>query len=50
LIKQYLVNRQNDTEFKPIIPEKAGDESYPQNMVKLINFEVDNLISNTPAT
>lgn len=50
LIKQFLVNRQTDSEFKPIVPVKPGDESYPQNMVRLINFGADSMATATPAT
>ena len=50
LIKQYLSNRKNDAELQSIIPAKTGKEGYLQNMIKLINFEVDNLSYNTPAT
>lgn len=50
LIKRFLSNRKNDSEFKPIVPVKPGDDNYPKNMVKLINFEVNNLATATPGT
>jgi hypothetical protein len=45
-----MSSRKNDSEFKPIVPLKPGDDNYPTNMIKLANFEVDNLATITPGT
>lgn len=49
LIKNYLTTRKQEKELKLLGPTK-GEEDYLQNMIKLINFEVDNLAMRTPAT
>ena len=44
------MSRKNDSEFQQLLEDRKDEDNNPKNMVKLLNFECDNIATSTPAT